>query len=285
MDQVRTQIEQMSDNLTPAERKLATALLADYPFAGLESIQSLADRAEVSAPSISRFVNKLGYGGFIEFQRQLIEELKTAGRSPVDLHRDSRQVTGAYLEDFIARATEQMSAAAAAITETQFVRVCDMLADPRRAIYVLGGRVSDTIAFHLSFHLRQIRRDVFHLPSSVEVWPEYLLRMKPRDVLFIADFRRYQPSLARLARSARQERGAHVVVLTDKWMSPATKHGTETLAVPIESETLWDTYTAALAVMEAIVTRIAEDNWAQTRDRIEAWDALRFQEAPSANDP
>lgn len=47
------------------------------------------------------------------------------------------------------------------------------------------------------------------------------------------------------------------------------------MPVPIESGTLWDTYSAARSITEALVTRIAEDNWEQTRDRIKAWDALR----------
>ena len=33
--------------------------------------------------------------------------------------------------------------------------------------------------------------------------------------------------------------------------------------------TIWDSYSAALAVTEALVTRVAEDNWDDTRARIE----------------
>ena len=75
---------------------------------------------------------------------------------------------------------------------------------------------------------------------------------------------------------ASTERNSRVILMTDKWISPIAKYAREVLPVPIESGTLWDTYSAALAVTEAIVTRIAEDNWDQTRDRIKAWDALRF---------
>jgi len=63
--------------------------------------------------------------------------------------------------------------------------------------------------------------------------------------------------------------------MTDKWLSPATRHASEVLAVPIEIGTIWDSYSAALAVTEALVTRVAEDNWDNTRQRIEAWDAAR----------
>ena len=52
---VRDQIKNKSDSMTQLEHKLATALLADYPFAGLISINELADQADISPLSMSRF--------------------------------------------------------------------------------------------------------------------------------------------------------------------------------------------------------------------------------------
>ncbi|GAB5508166.1 MAG: MurR/RpiR family transcriptional regulator [Rhizobiaceae bacterium] len=277
---VKERVENVASELTASERKLASALLADYPYAGLVSIQELAKRAEVSAPSITRFVAKIGLGGYQEFQRDLLLELKEGEKSPVELQDRGGRPAGGYLSDFIGRATTLMADSAQAITEDQFARICKLLSDPQRSIYALGGRASNTIAFQLSFHLRQARKDVFHLPSDVETWPEYLLRMRSGDALFIADFRRYQTDLERLAEKA-SARGVRIVLMTDKWLSPVARHAAEVLAVPIESGTLWDTYTPALAVIEAIVTRIAEDNWEQTRTRIRAWDEVRIKERDS----
>lgn len=97
---VRVQIAEKSDEFTANERKLSATILADYPFAGLAPIQVLAEKTSVSAPTISRFVNKLGYGGFQEFQQELIAELKEGQKSPVDLHPTRRQVEGDYLQGF-----------------------------------------------------------------------------------------------------------------------------------------------------------------------------------------
>lgn len=273
---IKDRIENAADSLTSGERKLAATILSDYPFAGLASIQELAKHAEVSPPSISRFVTKIGLDGYQDFQRDLIAELKEGHRSPVQLHQAGRAVDGGFLKDFIAKAASQMTMAADAITEDQFNLICSLLTDQKRSVYVLGGRISDTIAKHLSFHLRQIRKDVFHLPESPESWPEYLLRMRAGDILYVVDFRRYQSALEHLAMTAARERNVRIILMTDKWISPIARHAHEVMPVPIDSGTLWDTYSAALSVTEAIVTNIAEDNWDQTRDRIKAWDALRF---------
>jgi DNA-binding MurR/RpiR family transcriptional regulator len=261
--------------MTASERKLAATLLADYPYSGLSSIQKLAEHAEVSPPSISRFVAKIGLPGYQEFQDQLMTELKEGQRSPVQVHQRGRSIEGGYLSDFISRAAAQMSVSADAITEAQFDRICQLLINPKHDVYVLGGRISNTIAQHISFHLRQSRSGVYHLPDNSEDWPEYLLRMKQGDVLFLVDFRRYQRALEDLADKAVERVGARVILMTDKWMSPISAHAAEILPVHIESGTLWDTYAPALSIAEAIVTRIAEDNFDVTSARIEAWDALR----------
>jgi DNA-binding MurR/RpiR family transcriptional regulator len=274
---IRDRIEKEAENLTLGERKLAAAILSDYPFSGLSPIHELAKHSEVSAPSISRFVTKIGLEGYQEFQRELISELKQGMRSPLDLHAPGREVQGGFLKDFIAKSTSQMAIAADAITEDQFTQICTLLTDPKRRIYVLGGRISDTIAKHLTFHLQLIRKDVYHLPNNAEGWPDYLLRMRQGDILYLVDFRRYEPMLEQLALRAAQARHARIVLMTDKWISPVAKHAHEVMPVPIDSGTLWDTYSAALAVTEAIVTRIAEHNWEHTRTRMEAWEALRLK--------
>ncbi|MEZ5868443.1 RpiR family transcriptional regulator [Defluviimonas denitrificans] len=274
--QVRDRIERVSGEMTATERRLSAAILVDYPFAGLEPIQEIAQKTNTSPPTISRFVTKLGFHGFQDFQRSLISELKERQRSPVDLQRTAKPVDGAYLQSFLARASKIIEQTGMAIPEAQFERICGLLSDPRRAIYVIGGRMSDTIASYMSRHLRQTRAKVYHLPTDPEMWPEYLLRMKPRDILFVADFRRYQKNLERLAERAVQDRKVLAILLTDRWLSPVSQHATEVLAVPIESNTLWDSYSGAFSVVEAALTRIAETNWKTVKARIEDWDSLRL---------
>src|SRR3546814_5594240 len=69
--------------LTPSEQKIARVLLADYPVSGLGTQSSLARRAGVSDPTVVRFVAKLGFDGFTEFQASLLDEVEDRLRSPL----------------------------------------------------------------------------------------------------------------------------------------------------------------------------------------------------------
>ena len=271
---VRVAMEAMSDSLTPSERRLRSVILADYPFAALGPILDLAERANVSAPSISRFVAKLGYRGFQEFQQSLLAELKESQSSPIELHGKQAPAVAHALTDCATRAIALTRDMADRMPPDQFDRICAMLADPRRRVFMLGGRMSDAIAQYFLRHLRQIRADVFHVPPDLEHWPDYLLRMRPRDVVVIFDFRRYDPKLARFATQARG-RKAQTVVITDPWISPAAKGAAELVTIPIDSGTLWDSYVPAFTLVEALLVPLAERDWEATRARISAWDGLR----------
>lgn len=273
---IKDRIQGMHEGYTPAERQLVAVLLADYPFAGLEPIQDLSKRAQISAPSISRFVTKLGCGGFQEFQQLLIKELKQGLQSPIDLRQRGQQDSDAPLASYLARVDALNEKLVECVTPAQFERVCDLLSDKKRRVYLIGGRMSDSIAEFFARHLRQIRSDVFHIPSDTEVWPEYLMRMRSRDILLVIDFRRYQSNLASLAEKAHTRR-AQTVVITDQWITPAAKGATELISVPIVSGTLWDSAVPAFELVEALMWQLAERDWDAAKARIAEWDDLRHQ--------
>ncbi|MCF3641126.1 MurR/RpiR family transcriptional regulator [Rhizobium sp. TRM95111] len=274
---IRTRIREAAVQLTASERKIANAILADYPFTGLESIQELAAKTGVSAPSITRFVSKIGCGGFQDLQRQLIAELKEGQRSPLDLKSSQTPVGHSdFLAEYVDRLSTVMREMTETVSQAQFDMLADLLADPARNVFLIGGRVSDSIASFLSTHLRQIRSGIHHMTDNPEFWPEHVLRMRRRDVVVLFDFRRYQPSLARLAETISRTRGATVVVVTDKWISPAARSADHIVALPIDAGTAWDTVAAAMALVEALIVRVSEADWEATQKRINDWDGIRF---------
>lgn len=263
-------------DLTERQTRLAAALLADYPFAGLQPIQQLAESTGVSPPSISRFVQRLGFSGYGEFQHVLIAELREGSRSPRDLRSDAGDLAdGCFLAAYSARSADLVRKLPGTVTQPQVDSVAALLADPSRNVYLRGGRISDALARFLTVHLHQIRPGIRHLADDPELWPEDVLRMRQKDVVVLFDFRRYQPSLERLAAAIRQDRRAQIVLVTDTWRSPVARHSNHVIALPIEIGTAWDSAACALALIETLIVTVSESDWKRTAKRIETWDALR----------
>src|SRR5216683_4482681 len=88
-------VRQRLNDLSPAERKLARVLLASYPIAGLESVARFAERAQVSPPTVTRFITKLGFRGYPEFQETLRHEVQARLSSPLTRFREEKLGRGA----------------------------------------------------------------------------------------------------------------------------------------------------------------------------------------------
>ena len=72
-------------SLTRAERQAATHILSHFPMSALGSITMLASAAEVSAPTIVRLVQKLGFKGYAEYQAALRAEVGRLLAAPLAL--------------------------------------------------------------------------------------------------------------------------------------------------------------------------------------------------------
>lgn len=73
-----SRIQRIEHELSPAERRVAEAVVADYQATTLLSIGQLAKRAGVSQPSVTRFCRSVGCASFSEFKVRLATTLAVA---------------------------------------------------------------------------------------------------------------------------------------------------------------------------------------------------------------
>src|SRR3982074_2705897 len=136
-------VRQRQAELSPAERKLARVLLATYPTAGLESVARFAERAAVSPPTVTRFVGKLGFRGYPEFQRVLRDELQARLSSRLARFPEARagRRADSLLADVLEVSRANLQTTQELLSQHDFEEVVELLAAPRRRVLGLGGRV------------------------------------------------------------------------------------------------------------------------------------------------
>src|SRR3954471_2202768 len=103
-------------DLSRAERRVGRALLADYPSAGLASAARLAERAEVSPPTVLRFAQSLGYEGFTDLQVALRAELSARSSGPITRLPDASSA-GSLLDRLLQQGRAQSDRAAATLAQ------------------------------------------------------------------------------------------------------------------------------------------------------------------------
>ncbi|MBV1704047.1 MAG: MurR/RpiR family transcriptional regulator [Hyphomicrobiales bacterium] len=265
------------DRLTARERKAAQTLLANYPTVGLAPVAEFAERAHVSAPTVLRFVAKLGFQGYPDFQRHLREELEAQLASPLakpSRGGRARNPQRAAIDPFVESAIANLQNTFRHVGENEFMAIVDLLCDRRRAVHLIGGRFTDALARYFAAHLGLVRPAVRHVPSGIGVWRDRLLDMNRRDVLIVFDVRRYQEDVVSFARKA-AERGASIVLVTDQWMSPLARQAAHVLACRITAPSRWDSGISLLAVVEALTAAVTDRLGEFARERMEELERLR----------
>lgn len=267
---VKDKIKDQAGTLTPAERLLSDVLLRDYPMSGLQSITKLAGAAGVSTPTVIRLARKLGYEGFPEMQAALREEASAQIKKPI-LKRDGwpqgREDSPAF-RSFAEAVFDNLNLTIERLDPATFDAVAKVLADTRRDIFLLGGRITRSNADYFFNHLQIIRPGVTLLSQSPNVWPQYLIDMGPQSVLVLFDIRRYEADLARLA-SLAKERGVVVLLFTDQWGSPISNTADHVVNALIEVPSSWDSTLAINLIVEALIAAIQTKRQQGARDRIE----------------
>jgi DNA-binding MurR/RpiR family transcriptional regulator len=261
--------------LTRAERQLAETLLDNYPVSGLGSITTVAENAGVSTPTVARMVQKLGFRGFPDFQARLHQELEATISNPIAKHdRWAASAPGTHtLNRFADAVMGNMRQTLSQIEPAEFDTAAALVADLKRRVYLVGGRITRSLADYLFTHLQVIRTGVTQIAANPSSWPHYVLDMRSGDVLILFDIRRYEQEMETLARSAR-ERGVEIILFTDQWGSPVAKSSSKVFRARIEVPSAWDSSVMLLFLVEALIEAVQSSNWDQTRDRMKTLEGL-----------
>ncbi len=263
------------ESLTRAERQLANAMLENYPVSGLGSITAVAEASGVSSPTVARMARKLGFGGFPELQAELRAELEATISNPIVKHdRWAENAPDTHILNRFADAVmDNMRQTLRHISPEAFNAVVTLLSDRDRDVYVVGGRITRSLADYFFTHMQVIRNGMTLIAPNSNTWPHYVLNMQAGDILVAFDIRRYEHEISRLAEMAKSK-GVTLVLFTDQWGSPAAKHATYSLHSRIEAPSAWDSSVVTLFIVEAVMAAVQTATWEETKDRMKTLEGL-----------
>lgn len=256
--------------MTRTERQLASHMLGNFPLSVLGSVSEIAQAAGVSGPTVVRLVRKLGFSGYPEFRTHVHEEMGERLASPIAKHEkwaDMEQADHA-LNRFAASVIDNLSQTLSQQDLRSFDMVADILADKSRPVHLIGGRLTRSVAEYFATALHVMRNDVTLLSSMPNTWPPALLEMSSRNVLVAFDIRRYEPSIQQFTELAHAQ-GVEIILLTDRWVSPAARQARHILTSHVEVPSAWDTIVPLVGLVEALLSAIQERNWQETRERLD----------------
>ncbi|PWK71751.1 MurR/RpiR family transcriptional regulator [Aminobacter sp. AP02] len=264
-------ITEKIDTMSAGERRAAQTLISSYPLIGLKTVAEFSQQAGVSSPTILRFVARLGFQNYPEFQSALQDELAAQLQSPASRTITARSPLPASTAPILEAVLENIRETFRHISDKQLADIVSQLANQRAHVYLVGGRFTDPLARYMAAHLNLIRPNVTHLVGQESLWRDRLIDMSKRDTLLIFDIRRYQDSLVHFAEKA-HNRGATIILFTDQWLSPIARFARHVIAGRTAVPSAWDSSAALFVAAETLIgalTRKLETDGAKRIREIE----------------
>ena len=258
---------------TEAERRVAYALLGEYPMAGLETVARFARRAETSGPTILRFINRLGFESYADFQDALRTETQARLQGPLSRY-DLRGQSNTPASEGLALSMRQNIETAARDLYPALPAIVERLADLDRKVLCIGGRFSWMIAGYLHAYLRELRPNVRLVRDGSASWADDLLDVAPGDIVVVFDFRRYQRDVLEFAKGAVAQQ-AEIILVTDIWYSPIAELSRLVVPCPVGIPSAFDSGVTGLAMVEIITAAVIDALGPGSKGRIARLEALR----------
>jgi len=259
----------VSSELTPTERRIAEAVLAEPTLLAFGTVSDLASRVGTSRPTIVRFAHKLGFDGYTKLQRHVRSDLS---------HRLARPSERIRHDEETARPARPARVAIDGAVKSVFEAIegerLELLARPivgAKNVWILSGETSRAGAHAFYSGLSMIRPGA-HLLEDRSMGTE-LSNAGPRDAAVVFDFFRYRRQVVTAARIL-ADSGVSVVAITDNPLSPLVELTDNWCEIEVPAIGPFDSSVPVVAIAELLVARVAKELYDDATARIDRIESL-----------
>ena len=274
-------------NISGNHQRIAHYLDRNPRVAAFESATIVAAHSGVSAASVVRFAQALGFRGWPALQQEL-RQAYLSGLMVSDMVSDiPHSPASSRVAEAIGCDLRNLRTALHTVDPAQVGAIAQMIAGARRTLLVSSGTY--VIAPMVIAHLGQIMGYDIRLASAGG--NELMAQMAPLDeddVVIGVSFWRVSRHVTLALRSA-QRRGIRTAAIADSVASPLLKGVKHYVTVPSESFSFFQSMTAALSVAYAIVATLMDLGGPAAQERIlrveELYDDLDILQNKMTRDP
>ncbi|MEN6384082.1 MAG: MurR/RpiR family transcriptional regulator [Veillonellales bacterium] len=265
-------LQKMTDiaNDSPTYEKLAQYIEKNYLRIIFMTAGELANEANISQGSVSRFCSALGYHGFNDFLRSLQKFVSEEITAPQRLQYVSQNKSNNKIRNILDMEHKNLDELEAILCQPSYTQLVDKFVTAQE-IVLLSARVSATLLPYTAYILNKIRNNVIQIQPGNPLWDTLHLRNPDTTLIFTIAFPRYPTILVNKLQELKQE-GFTITGITDSIVSPVSYLADPVLHVPITVSSIFDIYSTPIFFLNFLLRDVAKkiDNLEQRLNRLEA---------------
>jgi DNA-binding MurR/RpiR family transcriptional regulator len=249
--------------LTPTQRRIAREVVNRGDEVAYLSAAELAELAQVSQPSVTRFAMALGFDGYPSLKRKLRD---LAGHGKPDAEGNDMQQA---VRDEMAN----LGRLADALGDMNRVRLAASWLHKTRPLPVLGLRAAAPLASYFGYFAAKIHPEVRVLDHGGSLLAERLEQAAGSGAKAVLAFAlpRYPRELLEALDEAKRL-SMCVVVVTDSPVSPAAERADITLCAAVGSQFVFDLHTAPMVLTMVLLQAMSDVDPGATQRRLESFE-------------
>jgi len=287
-ENVLAEIKSHWNDYSKGQKRIASFVLEHYDKAAYMTAAKLGMAVDVSESTVVRFATEIGYEGYPQFQKALLNLIPQKLTAPQRMEVAANQMEGGnILEKVLNSDINNIRNTLTGISKETFDGSIQTILGAR-SIYILGTRSTNVLASFLGFYLNLMLPDVKLIQSSSDAGMyEHILRIDQYDVFIGISFPRYA-AVTRNAAKYAHSCGAKIIAITDSNSAPIAKVADHVLVARSNMAAFADSLVAPLSVINALIVAIGlnkKNEMNQTLNKLEnIWDAYGIYEKESKSD-
>jgi len=265
------------EKLTPKEKKIADFFARNYDELVFENLSSISRKAGVSKPTVLRFITKLGFERYAQFNKALRKELSLTHDTLHIRYPLKKKLLQESEEDIIAQnftnTIKNLESTYTRMDKEAFNNIAKAIAGGKGHLFVFGQRSSHALAYMFYNMIRRVLPRTSLIPTGCAAEPDPLIDITDKDLFFVVFRHPYGAEALRLM-SYVHSQGAGILLLTDSELNPAAEMATHQLVVNTEGVSVFTSSTSILAVLESLNIAVLDCCDAEISGRLEKAETL-----------
>ena len=242
-------------------QKIARFALDNPNELALETVTTIAGRAEVQPSSMIRFAQAMGYDGFSTMQQVFRWNLVARApsyRERIQALRGERGAAGEGEDSAIGGFVDDGIASLELLRDhTSRERLAEAVETLAAAeeIYLLAQGRAFPVTFYLSYALSRLERR-YHLLDGVGGLPRQQADLaKPEDAIIAVSFQPYSPLVVDIV-TERSEKGVPIVAITDSPLSPMALEARVAFEIKDSQQRAFRSLVAPMCLVQTLVVSL-----------------------------
>jgi DNA-binding MurR/RpiR family transcriptional regulator len=259
MTDVAERIRERYSGLSRSERRIADLILGSPLLMIGFTLTEIAEGANVSKATVSRFVNRLGYEGWEEFRHTIRDGQEYITGSPLELMARQLDATHGDLQELVRQKVQtdraNLETTYADLSLSELDHAISLLSASRRVVFA-DFRKQYALAYYAATLFRVIRPNVDTLPILGASAVDGILDLGEDDLVVMFPFRRPERDHDILSKAV-QEAGAKLITIGDVWPNPANERAILHFRCRTENAGVFDAFATPISLIELLFTATA----------------------------